>query len=280
MENLENQFSSVPQKKIILKRIVSAKDEELVKKANEALSRQNNQKDEQKNNSRSNKQMKKRFRVVTFDSTKRNDENINFKMRYGSYLMQMKNIINSEILEDKAGEYLLGKCDIKPTEMVPCLPFKEYKNKSHNQIVSLKEKIKEELFAFVSERQPINKEQKSFGSLITKQLENELRETYSEKKILVNWFSAIGSPLDYQYGIDGWFEISVGNDDKIRIPFDLKNGNQAKSKDTNKQGVLIMHLNTEDIDKVTEDDISDNWQAIEVFLSKVIEEYQFKKSMQ
>ncbi len=116
-------------------------------------------------------------------------------------------------------ENLLGMCKINSWEMIPVpasLTDKRIMNKA-----------KKELFEFVENHQPSEKRDKrtlkTIKKLILLNLE-PISQKYKIPRPYVKIFTAGNSPLDHNYGIDGWVEISWEGE-KERITFDLKTGN-------------------------------------------------------
>ncbi|HHE45727.1 MAG TPA: hypothetical protein ENL05_00030, partial [Candidatus Moranbacteria bacterium] len=98
-------------------------------------------------------------------------------------------------------ESILGRCQIGKLENIP-IP-------SSNLDPIVREKAKKEIFEFVKKHQP-----DSNKSALAPQIENfvqeeikPIAEKYQQKLKQVKFYTAVGSPLDYQYGIDGWIEI-------------------------------------------------------------------------
>ena len=109
-----------------------------------------------------------------------------------------------------------------------------------------KEKAKKYLFAFVRKRQPkSNQDRMNLISNIERFIQQKIEpvaEENNQKIKQVKVYSAIGSPLDFQYGVDGWIEIE-NNDGYIeKITFDLKTGN-SKIAEYNTEADIILNIN-------------------------------------
>lgn len=137
-------------------------------------------------------------------------------------------------------ESILGRCNIKMWEMIP-VPAK----KARLDRIT-KEKAKKYLFAFVRKRQPkSNQDRMNLISNIERFIQQKIEpvaEENNQKIKQVKVYSAIGSPLDFQYGVDGWIEIE-NNDGYIeKITFDLKTGN-SKIAEYNTEADIILNIN-------------------------------------
>ncbi len=130
-------------------------------------------------------------------------------------------------------ESILGRCKINKFEMVP-VP-----SSNLNNIV--REKAKKEIFEFVKKHQPDNNKSalaSQIRSFIQKEIE-PIAKKYHQNIERVDFYTAVGSPLDYQYGIDGWIEIKNNKGHIKKITFDLKTGNSQKAAYNQQADVLL-----------------------------------------
>ncbi len=127
---------------------------------------------------------------------------------------------------------LLGKCKIDRKEKIP-VP-------ADRTAVTL-QKAKNEIFEFARNHQPHKNEQDEEN--ISKEVEQIIKEKLNESDLpkpdTVKFYTAVSTPLDYQYGIDGWIEILEQNGNKELITFDLKTGNY---KDSSIQADIMLKL--------------------------------------
>ena len=191
-------------------------------------------------------------RIVEFNNTEEKSPIV--KMMYRKYLeetAQRKRLIikrgrmvdpGTKKVSDGnlCEESILGRCNIKMWEMIP-VPAK----KARLDRIT-KEKAKKYLFAFVRKRQPkSNQDRMNLISNIERFIQQKIEpvaEENNQKIKQVKVYSAIGSPLDFQYGVDGWIEIE-NNDGYIeKITFDLKTGN-SKIAEYNTEADIILNIN-------------------------------------
>ncbi len=117
---------------------------------------------------------------------------------------------------------LLGRCNIKRTEKVP-VPI--------NTTAKTYQMAKDEIFEFTKKHQPAEDEhdQENVSREIEQMIKEKIDKSDLPKPVAIKFYTAIGTPLDYQYGIDGWVEILKENGKKELITFDLKTGNYVNS---------------------------------------------------
>ena len=191
-------------------------------------------------------------RIVEFNNTEKKLPIV--KMMYRKYLEETAQrkglIIKGDRMVDPdtkkvsdgnlCEESILGRCNIKMWEMIP-VPAK----KARLDRIT-KEKAKKYLFAFVRKRQPkSNQDRMNLISNIERFIQQKIEpvaEENNQKIKQVKVYSAIGSPLDFQYGVDGWIEIENNNGYIEKITFDLKTGN-SKIAEYNTEADIILNIN-------------------------------------
>lgn len=128
-------------------------------------------------------------------------------------------------------EALLGRYRVGRNEKIPVPINKDMRTyaKARNFIID-----------FVKDHQPMESAKKEEN--ISGQLESIIRSRLTDERLsfsAVNFYTAVGSPLDYQYGVDGWVEIIDLDGKKEIITFDLKTGSYANP---NIQADILLRL--------------------------------------
>lgn len=151
---------------------------------------------------------------------------------------------------------ILGRCQISSSEMIP-VPIDRSKLTYH--------KAKNEIIGFVKRHQPIERNEQNVSREIEDMVKSKLRDK-GVNILNVRFYTAVGSPLDYQYGIDGWIEITDSSGKNKMITFDLKTGNYS---DSNIQADIMLKLD------VREDGFTAKQTLKELFdfTNKVVEIY-------
>ncbi|MFC1644507.1 hypothetical protein ACFL08_00595 [Patescibacteria group bacterium] len=156
-------------------------------------------------------------------------------------------------------ESLLGKCKIGRKEKVPVPTRKTPEDY---------EKVKNALFDFARQHQPAEKDKSEQN--VSREAELVLIQKLKQANLNiseVNFYTAVGTPLDYQCGIDGWVEIVREDGDRENVSFDLKTGGY---KDSKIQADILLRLD------VYEDGFTPEEKVKELnnFANKVVNTYQ------
>lgn len=218
----------------------------------------------------------KKLRVVDFEKSNREKPTVT-RMPYGKFLEGIARKMGcvegrGRIVDPHTGkisegnqceEAILGRCAIKRSEMVP-IP-------ASNLNPIIREKAKNALFKFVKNHQPESNESEiitNIKGLLQKKAES-IAKKYSQKISLVNFYTAVGSPLDYQYGIDGWIEIITTDGHTEKITFDLKSGNSKKTG-YNCQADLLLKMDDHKIKSIPKETLKQLFRFVDE-LSEVYE---------
>ncbi|MFC1644514.1 hypothetical protein ACFL08_00630 [Patescibacteria group bacterium] len=129
---------------------------------------------------------------------------------------------------------LLGRCVIARNEKIP-VPV------GRNPVSY--EKAKSELFDFARNHQPSESEKSE--SNISGEVELMIGDKLKESGVDiadVRFRTAVGTPLDYQCGVDGWVEIVSQGEGREIITFDLKTG---AARDSSIQADIMLKLDLE-----------------------------------
>ncbi|MCK4635242.1 MAG: hypothetical protein KAT32_00075 [Candidatus Moranbacteria bacterium] len=130
---------------------------------------------------------------------------------------------------------ILGRCIIGRAERMP-VPA--------DRTSETYQKAKHELFGFARTHQPIESERDEEN--VAKEIESMIATKLKENNLdigEVRFYTAVGTPLDYQCGVDGWVEITNQDNKKELITFDLKTGSHANSSI---QADIILKLDLKD----------------------------------
>lgn len=188
------------------------------------------------------------LRVVDFKKSNREKLHVMY-MPYGKFLEGIAKKIGcverrGRIVDPHTGkisdgnlceEAILGRCAIGRQEMVP-VP-------ASGLDLVIREKAKNALFKFTKNHQPKSNESEvitSIKDLVQKKIEPIARNC-GQKIEQIDFYTAVGSPLDYHYGIDGWIEIETTDEHIEKITFDLKSGN-SKKVEHNYQADLLLKM--------------------------------------
>ncbi len=161
-------------------------------------------------------------------------------------LLKGNHFVNKETGEIEYGQIcedrLFGRCRINNRNKKIPVPV----SLTDSQI---KEKAKKELFSFARKHQPKRDE---LMSEIKNKIEKSIKEKLEADEVV--FYSAIGTSLDYNYGVDGWIEV-IKDGETATITVDLKN-TQYNEIDVATDVVLMAKLKThrqQDIDEILPD---------------------------
>ena len=205
------------------------------------------------------------------------------RQKFAHYKEDLKKYLGFSAEVDPDEKQLLGECSIENTEMVPCIPPRDYRQFSNNgEKEREKQKILDELYEFVKRHQPVLPEDKPekgrIMDIIVRRVKDQIEKESESDIKKINWYTALNTPLDYQHGIDGWIEIKEKGEEVFRLPFDAKTGHQ-KPAQVNPHGVVTFHI---DVDNFYNEDgnFSDKTIASTLdFFKKIINEYREQKRL-
>ncbi|HFC36317.1 MAG TPA: hypothetical protein ENJ49_01425 [Candidatus Moranbacteria bacterium] len=174
-------------------------------------------------------------------------------------LLKGNHFVNEETGEIEYGQIcedrLFGRCKINNRNKKIPVPSSLTNSR-------IREKAKKELFSFARKRQPKRDE---LMSEVKSKIEESVKEKLRADKVI--FYSAIGTSLDYNYGIDGWIEITK-NGETTTITIDLKNG-QYDEIDVAANVVLVTKLKTH-----KQQDISEIMPDFPEFVENIAKEYE------
>jgi len=156
-------------------------------------------------------------------------------------------------------EAILGRCVIDRNERTP-VPI--------DRSIRTYEKAKNQMFDFAREHQPVEQEKNEQN--ISKEVELIIKSKLKDKNLNiadVRFYTAVGTPLDYQCGIDGWVEITDAHNKKEIVTFDLKTGAYANGSI---QADILLKLDLKEDGFTAKETINELFD----FTNKVLEVYQ------
>ncbi len=153
-------------------------------------------------------------------------------------------------------EAVLGKCNIKRNEMIP-VP-------ASNLNPIIRKQAENVLFKFTKNHQPKDNESKVITRVkeLIQEKTGPIAENHGQEIKQVKFYTAVGSPLDYLYGIDGWIEIRTINGSTEKITFDLKSGN-SKKMEYDKQADLLLKIDDHKIESMPQETLTQLFRFVD-----------------
>lgn len=220
-------------------------------------------------------------RVVSFKETEKGKESENTCIKVISYVDYIKQEAERRGLVEKMGqmvdahtkkvdrgqvceEALLGRCVIGKNEKIP-VPI-DRKSGTYSRAKNI-------IFDFAKTHQPREKEKNEQN--VSAEVEAMIKGKLMDKNLdfkTVKFYTAVGTPLDYQYGIDGWVEIVDSYSRKEVITFDLKTGaynNPSVGAD------ILLKLDIKEDGFTAKETLGELFN----FTSKIVEAYQERSNL-